>query len=48
GLGLIPATFAGLAIGRRLAGRLDGRWLRPAVNAFAGAAGVFALIRALL
>jgi len=47
GLGLIPATFAGLAIGRRLAGRLDGRWLRSAVNAFAGAAGVFALIRAL-
>ena len=47
GLLLVPATFAGLAVGRRLTGRLDGRWLRPAVYAFAGAAGAFALIRAL-
>lgn len=48
GLALVPATFVGLALGRRLAGRLDGRWLRPAVNGFAGAAGVFALVRALV
>lgn len=48
GLALIPATFVGLALGRRLAGRLDGGWLHPAVNAFAGAAGVFALLRAFL
>ena len=48
GVAMIPATFAGLWVGRRLAGRLDGRWLRPAVNGFAGAAGLFALLRALL
>ena len=28
--------------------RLDGGWLRPTVLAFAGAAGAFALLRALL
>ncbi len=48
GVALIPATFAGLWLGRRTAGRLDGRWLRPCVLAFAGAAGAFALGRAAL
>jgi uncharacterized membrane protein YfcA len=45
---LVPATFAGLWGGRRLAARLDRGWLRPAVLAFAGAAGAFALLRGLL
>jgi uncharacterized membrane protein YfcA len=48
GLMLVPATFAGLWVGRRLTRHLDGGWLRPAVLAFAGAAGAFALLRALL
>jgi uncharacterized membrane protein YfcA len=48
GLVLVPATFAGLFAGRWAATRLAGRWLRPAVLAFAGAAGAFALVRALV
>lgn len=48
GLLLIPTTFAGLWVGRRVAERLAGGWLRPAVLAFAAAAGLFALLRALL
>ena len=48
GLVLIPATFAGLFAGRRLTARLDRGWLRPAVLAFAGAAGAFALLRAVV
>ena len=48
GASLVPATFLGLWFGRRLAHRLDGGLLRPAVLAFAGAAGVFALVRGLL
>jgi uncharacterized membrane protein YfcA len=48
GLALVPATFAGLLLGRRLTGRLDGGWLRPSVLAFAGAAGAFAVVRALV
>ena len=48
GLALVPATLAGLALGRRLTARLDAGWLRPCVYAFAGAAGLFALLRALL
>ena len=48
GVALIPATFAGLFLGRRVATRLDGGWLRPAVLTFAGAAGAFALARALV
>ena len=47
GILLVPATFAGLWAGRRVAERLDHGWMRPAVLAFAGAAGLFALIRAL-
>jgi uncharacterized membrane protein YfcA len=48
GLALIPATFAGLFLGRRLTSRLDHGWLRPAVLTFAGAAGAFALLRAIV
>lgn len=48
GLALVPATFAGLWLGRRVARRLEGPWLRPAVLAFAGAAGAFALLRSVL
>jgi uncharacterized membrane protein YfcA len=47
GLALIPTTIVGLFAGRAVAARLDARWLRPAVLSFAGAAGVFALLRAL-
>lgn len=42
---LVPATFGGLWIGRRLAGRLEGGWLRPAVLGFAAAAGALAVVR---
>ena len=48
GLALMPFTFLGLWGGRRLAGRLDGGMLRPAVLTFAGLAGGFALLRGLL
>jgi uncharacterized protein len=48
GVALVPATFAGLLLGRRLVGRLDGGWLRPSVLGFAAAAGVFAVVRALV
>ena len=48
GVALVPATFVGLWFGRRLVHRLDGGLLRPAVLAFAGAAGLFALVRGLL
>lgn len=48
GLTLIPATGVGLFFGRRLTGRADGRWLRPAVLTFAAAGGLFALLRGLL
>ena len=48
GLALIPATFAGVALGRRATPWLDKGWLRPAVLAFAAAAGAFALARGLL
>lgn len=42
---LVPATFAGLWLGRRLSGRLEGAWLRPAVLGFAAAAGALAVVR---
>ena len=48
GFALVPFTFLGLWLGRRLTGALDGGLLRPAVLAFAGAAGAFALVRGLL
>jgi len=48
GLALVPATILGLWAGRRLTGWIDGPRLRPAVLAFAAAAGSFALVRALV
>ena len=48
GVALVPFTFLGLWLGRRLSGALDRGLLRPAVLAFAGAAGAFALLRGLL
>ena len=48
GLALVPATFLGLLGGRRAADRVDPRWVRPGVLAFAAAAGVFAVARGLL
>jgi hypothetical protein len=45
---LMPATFAGLWLGRPLAHRLDGARLRTFVLVFAGAGGVGALLRVLL
>jgi uncharacterized protein len=48
GAALMPATLLGLFLGRRLTGRLDGAWLRPAVLGFAAAAGVFALVRGIV
>jgi len=48
GAGLVPFTFLGLWAGLRLSGALDRGPLHPAVLAFAGAAGAFALLRALL
>jgi hypothetical protein len=44
----MPATFAGLWLGRPLARRLDGARLRTLVLAFAGLGGVGALLRVLL
>lgn len=48
GLALVPATFLGLPLGHRLADRLRGERLRAAVLAVAAAAGLFALLRAVL
>jgi uncharacterized membrane protein YfcA len=48
GVTLVPTTFLGLALGRRLTGQLDGGWLRPCVLGFAAAAGVFAVLRSVL
>ena len=48
GAGMVPFTFLGLWAGLRLSGALDRGPLRPAVLAFASAAGAFALLRALL
>jgi uncharacterized membrane protein YfcA len=48
GAALVPFTFLGLVAGRRFSTRLDGGLLRPAVLAFAGAAGASALLRGLL
>ncbi len=47
-LQLLPAMALGLWASRFTATRLDGRWLKPAVLAFAALAGVAALLRALL
>lgn len=44
---LAPAMLAGFLLSRPLARRIDGRWLRPAVLAFAAAGGLLAVVRAL-
>ena len=45
---LLPALLAGLAASRLAAGAVDRRWLRTAVLAFAGAAGLAAVVKGLL
>ena len=42
---LVPGLLAGLALSRLIVGRLEGRWLRPAVLAFAAATAVVAIVR---
>jgi len=42
---LLPALGLGLALSRLVVGRLEGRWLRPAVLSFAAATAVLAIIR---
>lgn len=44
---LLPGTLAGVAVSTRLAHRLDGRWLRPAVLAFAAVTAMVAVVRGL-
>jgi uncharacterized protein len=46
-LQLLPALVAGLAVARFTAPFLDGRWLRPAVLAFAAISGVAAVVKGL-
>jgi uncharacterized membrane protein YfcA len=45
---LLPGLLLGLWASRSVARRLDGRWLRPAVLAFAGLSGMLILVRGLL
>lgn len=47
-LQLLPGLAVGLWVGGRVSQRLDGRWLRPAVLAFAGAAGVLVVVQSVL
>lgn len=47
-LTLSPGIIAGLLLARRLHGRLEGRWLRPAVLSFAASAGAVAVARGVL
>lgn len=44
---LLPGTLAGVAVSTRLTGRIDGRWLRPVVLAFAALAAAAAIVRGL-
>lgn len=44
---LLPGTLAGVAVSSRLTGRVDGRWLRPAVLVFAALAALAAIGRGL-
>jgi uncharacterized protein len=46
-LSLLPGVAAGLALGRMVSRRLDERWLRPAVLAFATGAALLAIGRGL-
>lgn len=47
-LQLLPALLLGLVVGSAVTRRLDGPWLRPAVLAFAAAAGVVITFRGLV
>lgn len=42
---LVPGTLAGIAVSGRLAHRLDGAWLRPAVLGFAALTALAAVVR---
>lgn len=44
---LLPAMLLGLWLGTRLSRRTDGRWLRPAVLAFAGLSGAVVILTGL-
>ncbi len=44
---LVPGLLAGLALSRLVVGRIEGRWLRPTVLAFAAATAVLAIVRGL-
>jgi uncharacterized membrane protein YfcA len=44
---LLPALAIGLALSAFVVGRIEGRWLRPAVLAFAAATAVLAIVRGL-
>ncbi|MDQ3210754.1 MAG: sulfite exporter TauE/SafE family protein, partial [Actinomycetota bacterium] len=46
-LELVPALLIGLAAGPAIVRRTDGRWLRPAVLAFAAAGGLAIIARGL-
>lgn len=47
GLGTVPGVAVGFGVSSRLKGRVDGRWLRPAVLGFAAVAAVAAILRGL-
>lgn len=47
-LELLPGVAAGLLMSRYTARLLDGRWLRPAVLAFAAVSGAFAVVKGLI
>jgi len=44
---LLPGTVAGFLCGRVVSGRVDGRWLRPAVLGFASLSALVAIARGL-
>ena len=44
---LLPALAIGLAVSAFVVGRIEGRWLRPAVLAFAAITAVWAIVRGL-
>jgi uncharacterized membrane protein YfcA len=46
-LALVPSHLTGLLVSRHLMGRLEGRWLRPAVLVFAAVAASAAVVRGL-
>jgi len=45
---LLPGTLVGIGVSSRLAPRLDGAWLRPAVLAFAAVTATVVLVRGLV